>query len=140
MTALWRCDTCGVLTHVNPPRELVYEEVETEVEVPVTEKKDVKNEKTGVVETVEIHTGKTKRIKAKQRVPATVKKKQQDPYTGKHILVDVPKYKFLAPRAIIVTLQAGDDYIKRDFCESCYKLYQDKVQSLWNTLESIEPK
>lgn len=118
------CDECGVETHLVPNYEQEFEE--KEVEIPVPNPKNVNEQ-----------------IKVKHKVKAskTVKMKRQNVHTGKMEEVDVPKVKYLQPKCIVVRLQVGlNEYVQRDFCEKCYKQHEDKIKSLWNHLEKIDPK
>ena len=53
--------------------------------------------------------------------PVMRKAKVQNPHTGKMETIEVPKVQYLQPRTILVQLHVGQDCLKHDFCEACYK-------------------
>jgi len=111
MSQCCKCDICGKITYLDPPRELEYEEV-----------------------SVEGSDQKIKKLK-------TAQIKRENPVTKKMEVVEIPKHKDLKPRAYIIQLHVGmSETIKRDFCFDCLQKVKPEILKAWDFLEGIQPK
>lgn len=71
---------------------------------------------------------------------ATTTIKRQNMFTGEIENVEIPKLVELKPKALIISLSAGDESIRKDFCRECYAKSRIKVavDNLWAELERVK--
>jgi hypothetical protein len=74
-----------------------------------------------------------------QKKIVMTKLRRQNHQTGNIDYLDVPEGIAERPKTFIVVLNMGDEQIKKDFCQECYrKKVKPKAEELYALLESIE--
>ena len=65
--------------------------------------------------------------------------KRQNLYTSEIENIEIPKLVELKPKALIISLSAGDENIRKDFCRDCYakSSIRRAVDMLWIELEKV---
>lgn len=133
MALVWHCDSCGKETHLNPPVEMLWDNVETEIDVPYTEEiEDPENPgsmKKVVLFKKETHT---------EPVPRLTHMKVQNGQTGEVEDLEIQDSVDLKPRAYLLRLSVGNETIQKDFCKECLdSVVLKESKALWDKLASI---
>lgn len=119
MSVKWICDSCGIPTHLDPPKEQVIDRVER-VRLPNSDPNVEKFQNVNI--------------------PKTVKHKTLDPISKKMVEIDVPLMRDLEERTYIVELRIGQDRIQRDFCKKCLDTIESDIMNMKNVLERFDSK